>query len=167
MIKVSFNDIQIPVHVNDSAITVKPVPRSVAVFQHSSISIHRRTSELLLLQLIAVPSIMKPLMFLQLEQFRFCDLQRCYSSSIFFSACGHYHCCLDINSIPQSVADLQCCCNFSIYYIACYRCQGHGYCYTSAATAPTFVDLVSASFTVKHPDKASSCLCSRHSRSQQ
>ena len=66
------------------------------------------------------------------------DLQRCYSSSIFCSACGRYHCCFDISSIPQSVTDLQCCCSFSINYRACCRYHSPGSCCTSAATASTF-----------------------------
>ena len=57
-------------------------------------------------------------------------------------------CCLGISSIPRSVADLQCCHSFSIYYSACCRYQRQCSCCISATT---FVDLVSVSIKVNHP----------------
>ena len=158
--------------VKTPAITVKPLPTSSQYldqsqsFPHlSSIQIYRRTSELLLLQLVAGPTGTVP--FLDTAPtFSAATAQVSFAVPAVATTVQLLSCCLGISSIPRSVADLQCCHSFSIYCSACCRYQRQCSCCTSAASATTFIDLVSVSIKVKHPGMRSTLLLSPSSQYQ-
>ena len=109
---------------------------------------------MLLLQLVAVPSMLKLLLFLQLEQFHFYDLQRCYSFKHLLQCLrslpllSRYQCDSSIGYGPSVLLQFPHLLQFMPRY------QSHGSCCKSAATAPTFY--VSSSFD---EDKAQNCAC--------